>query len=396
MSPGARGMASTRREVRCTPTGVRVGACAAALGLALLGASAPEAQAQSVLERSPNLSGGWVGVPGTVHFNFLHRFWLVEGGGDDKLVNSPTMLLAAPLPGNTLVGVQYASNSLVASGTFNEWEVFGRWAPLGGRESPVDLALTAGYNTAAESVDSEVALSVPAGPLRLLGSARYFTDALALGEPGWALGGGAVLRLRDGFALSADVTTLEIDGMWPGEGLVWGAGLQLQIPATPHTFSVQASNTRTGTLQGSSGSAVARRTVWGFEFTIPVVLARHIPALRSSPPAPAALRTGDEVEVTMNDALQFVPDTIWIREGQTVVWTNPTPVPHTVTADPDAVRDPDQVLLPQGAETFDSGNMFTGDEFRHTFTVPGEYRYVCVPHDMVGMVGTVIVEPADR
>jgi plastocyanin len=40
--------------------------------------------------------------------------------------------------------------------------------------------------------------------------------------------------------------------------------------------------------------------------------------------------------------------------------------------------------------------MFTGDEFRHTFTVPGEYRYVCVPHDMVGMVGTVIVEPADR
>lgn len=46
-------------------------------------------------------------------------------------------------------------------------------------------------------------------------------------------------------------------------------------------------------------------------------------------------------------------------------------MPHTATADPGAVRDPDQVVLSEGAETFDSGNMFTGDEFRHTFTVPG-------------------------
>ena len=39
---------------------------------ALLGA-APLA-AQSLLDRSPNVSGDWVGAPGTLQFNFLHRF----------------------------------------------------------------------------------------------------------------------------------------------------------------------------------------------------------------------------------------------------------------------------------------------------------------------------------
>jgi len=32
------------------------------------------AGAQTVLDRTPNLSGGWVGASGVLHFNFLHRF----------------------------------------------------------------------------------------------------------------------------------------------------------------------------------------------------------------------------------------------------------------------------------------------------------------------------------
>ena len=44
----------------------------ALVALASLG-SRPLA-AQSVLERTPNLAGTWVGVPNTLHFNFLHRF----------------------------------------------------------------------------------------------------------------------------------------------------------------------------------------------------------------------------------------------------------------------------------------------------------------------------------
>ena len=44
--------------------------------LAALGtlATGRGAGAQSVLDRTPNLAGGWVGVSGVLHFNFLHRF----------------------------------------------------------------------------------------------------------------------------------------------------------------------------------------------------------------------------------------------------------------------------------------------------------------------------------
>jgi plastocyanin len=28
---------------------------------------------------------------------------------------------------------------------------------------------------------------------------------------------------------------------------------------------------------------------------------------------------------------------------------------------------------------------------RHTFDVPGTYQYFCIPHEMAGMTGTVVV-----
>jgi plastocyanin len=51
------------------------------------------------------------------------------------------------------------------------------------------------------------------------------------------------------------------------------------------------------------------------------------------------------------------------------------------------------VSLPAGAAPFDSGSMQEGDIFRHTFTVPGTYTYLCVPHDRMGMVGRIVVMP---
>ena len=67
--------------------------------------------AQSVVERSPNLSGGWVGDPGTVYFNFLHRF---EHGAAParKVTNFPTFLLGYAPVERVLIGAQYATPSL--------------------------------------------------------------------------------------------------------------------------------------------------------------------------------------------------------------------------------------------------------------------------------------------
>lgn len=373
-------------------TSERIAGCAplAAFAVLLAASGLPipsPAAAQEVTHRTPNLSGGWVGEPGTIHFNLLHRFWKVGGGADTEqnLVNSPTMLVAVPLQGRTLLGVQYGSNSLVGGGKLNEWEFFARWAPLSERDYPVGVGVTGAYNTAAGSADGELSLSAPLGPIRVLGALRGFSDARGTGESGWSVAGGAALRLTDGAALAADVGSTWIDG--ERERVAWGAALQLRIPTTPHSISLQASNTRTGTLQGSS---TRRRTVWGFEFTVPITLARYLPRARASTEH-TAQPDDDEVEVTMTDALRYVPETLEIYVGQTVVWRNTTNLPHTVTAHPERVRDPALVALPEGAEPFDSGDMFAGDVFRHTFTVAGEYDYICIPHELAGMVGKVVV-----
>nr|MBA3416896.1 halocyanin [Chloroflexia bacterium] len=34
-----------------------------------------------------------------------------------------------------------------------------------------------------------------------------------------------------------------------------------------------------------------------------------------------------------------------------------------------------------------------GGRWSYQFNLPGEYRYCCVPHELAGMVATVVVEP---
>lgn len=96
--------------------------------------------------------------------------------------------------------------------------------------------------------------------------------------------------------------------------------------------------------------------------------------------------------VDMTGELTFEPKTITIPVGGTVLWKNPSNVVHTVTADPNKAADPSHVHLPEGATAFDSGTIQPGGTYRHRFTVPGRYQYVCLPHEMMGMIGEVIVE----
>ena len=349
------------------------------------------AAGQEVTTRTPNLSDGWIGAPGSLQVNFNHRFWLADAQVEDRIINHPTFLISLPVHPTVVTGFQYASSSDVSQVRRNEWEGFIRWAPPV-PDLPLELAVTGAWNVHLGSADGEVAVAVPAGPVRVLGAARAFSNALDSDNAGWFVGGGVVVPIHPAVSLAGDMGSLRERG---GDRArrSWGAGIQLRIPTTPHTLSLQATNTRTGTLQGSS---VGRRTYWGFEFTIPVTFARYFRGGgRQAPegPSPAPNEAADEVEVTMTDDLRFAPEDLRIQVGQTVVWKNTTQVIHTVTADPDAVRDPEQVELPDGAEPFDSGIMFPDDVFRHTFTVPGEYLYVCVPHDMAPMVGRIVVEP---
>lgn len=325
-----------------------------------------EAVSQAVTERTPNIDDGWTGAPGTVHFNFIHRFGH-SGPPLRKVSSAPTFMLATPLAGRTLLGVRYATNSELVASVPNEWEVLARWRMLDAESgAPLDLAAEAAYNHAAESIDGQLVAARWFGPLRLLGNGRVLSDAAGTGQTRFAAGAGGLLRVSPSIALAGDVV-VPFGG--DDTDLVWGAGIQLRIPYTPHTLSLHASNTNTSTLQGST--LAAQRVRYGFEFTIPVTLARYFgrAAPTDAPDAPA--EDGTRIEMR---ALQYQPTTIRIAAGTTVEWVNRDDVMHTVTADDGA---------------FDSGDIGPGERWSRRFDTPGRYTYHCTPHPF--MRGVVIV-----
>lgn len=100
-------------------------------------------------------------------------------------------------------------------------------------------------------------------------------------------------------------------------------------------------------------------------------------------------------------AIAFQPETVTVSVGSTVVWKNTSSRAHTVTAY--------EGSLPDGAAFFATGGydsetaareawdddgegvITTNETFEHTFEVPGDYRYVCLPHETSAMVGTIEV-----
>lgn len=91
---------------------------------------------------------------------------------------------------------------------------------------------------------------------------------------------------------------------------------------------------------------------------------------------------------------RFEPEDITISVGDTVTWYFDSGG-HNVTSHPDAAAECEN---PEGAEPFTSYEgddhyavVDEGEEFEHTFEVPGEYVYVCTPH-IPQMTGTILVE----
>src|SRR6476659_10788344 len=68
---------------------------------------------QSLLDRSPNVSGDWTGAPGSLYFNFIHRF-STSVAPERKVTNVPTFLLGAGLPKRFLIGIDYSTHSPLA------------------------------------------------------------------------------------------------------------------------------------------------------------------------------------------------------------------------------------------------------------------------------------------
>ena len=93
----------------------------------------------------------------------------------------------------------------------------------------------------------------------------------------------------------------------------------------------------------------------------------------------------------------FEPNELTVSVGDTVRWGFASGG-HNVSCRPD---DAGVVSLPDGAEPFASYSpgddpdvtlVERGGTYEHTFEVPGQYTYVCIPHADSGMVGTIRVE----
>ncbi len=269
--------------------------------------------------------------------------------------------------------MRYGTNSTVSAGFPNEYELFGRINPFAeDRGAPLDAALHAGYNNASESIDAELALGRRFGPLRVLANGRWFSQAYDGDSARFAIGAGATLRLNRTFALAGDWATL-LDAT-DAEDAAWGAALQVAIPYTPHTLSLQVTNTNTGTLEGSSIGIGETR--YGFEFTIPITLSRYFGGGRGNQAANGGemvRATGDTVRINVQNLAYQTPQ-ITVAPGTTIIWVNADPVQHTVTADDGT----------WGSELIDPQA-----EWSRTFTEAGTFTYHCTPHPF--MKGTVVV-----
>jgi plastocyanin len=78
------------------------------------------------------------------------------------------------------------------------------------------------------------------------------------------------------------------------------------------------------------------------------------------------------------DNFTFGPQTLTVKAGTTVTWTNKDDIPHGIASADSAFTK--------------SRALDTDDSYSFTFTTPGTYQYFCYIHPH--MVGTIVVEAA--
>src|ERR671911_2626544 len=92
---------------------------------------------------------------------------------------------------------------------------------------------------------------------------------------------------------------------------------------------------------------------------------------------PSAWAQGQEVTVRMEDNF-FNQANITVEPGTTVTWVQSGNNPHTTTSY-DGLWDSGMI---EGG---------SGGTFSFTFEEPGTYDYFCIPHETLGMIGSVTV-----
>ncbi|MBI4147770.1 cupredoxin domain-containing protein [Candidatus Woesearchaeota archaeon] len=96
----------------------------------------------------------------------------------------------------------------------------------------------------------------------------------------------------------------------------------------------------------------------------------------AEPAVPEPAASAEEHKVDMKE-FKFSPNTLTVKAGDSVTFTNADGAPHTAT-------------MTSGPEKFDTGKLVKGQSKTVTLSKPGTYTYICEFHP--GMKGTIVVE----
>jgi len=95
--------------------------------------------------------------------------------------------------------------------------------------------------------------------------------------------------------------------------------------------------------------------------------------------------------VTIGRANQFEPAVLTIPKGARVTWQNQSLYPHSATCDPAVASGEVHGKIPSGGEKWDSGALYPGQKWSHTFDTPGDYVYISRFDEKGSVIGTITV-----
>lgn len=108
-----------------------------------------------------------------------------------------------------------------------------------------------------------------------------------------------------------------------------------------------------------------------------MVLVSAFPVESASPAPGESAEVSPRIHTVTIKGMDFVPATLEVSVGDTIVWVNEDLVPHTATA------------IVDGTALFDSGVFPANASWKYVAVKPGTIPYVCLLHPT--MKGTLIV-----
>lgn len=99
-----------------------------------------------------------------------------------------------------------------------------------------------------------------------------------------------------------------------------------------------------------------------------------------------------DIVVGPRNELTFEPTSLTAETGDEVTWYFASPK-HNVSCNPAHTRKAERPAAADSFASYEGDDRYETDEegttFSHTFTTPGEYVYVSIPHETNGLTGNV-------